>query len=70
MCTSLALEWMARQVGSATWLADNLGVVDGVPLVGALWCLLRYGASGRDARPNVGDDVIVLVGALLMWLIV
>lgn len=45
-----------------TWLL-------GLPLAGAGWCLLRHVAGGERARPNLVDDIVIVVVALVMALI-
>ena len=66
---SFALEWLSQWLG-LSFFADNAGAIMGVPIVGALWCSVRQGASGGSGRPNLGDDAIVLALGLASWLLV
>lgn len=64
---SVGVGWLSGLTG-LVFVEQNAGVLMGIPIVGTVWALIRYAASGGEGRPTAADDLVVLLGAVASWL--
>jgi hypothetical protein len=66
---SLGIEWVAG-LPDLEEIANSADVLMGIPIVGALWSLLRHVVSGGEGRPTLLDDVVVVAAGIASWFLV